>query len=217
MNARIGLMGVPGAGKTKLANAVKRALPEYKFIVCDKYAEKIGEEMDMQIGIEATYLPNLHIATKREQEVRKLVLEEKNYILCGTTFDTLCYAGFHAEVLASSAGDQEKKTGLLMREMTAAQLFAYMAIDLFSFTHVFYLPVTDPDLLVVIPYETELKVSPEMQALDKTLQDALRRYGNPATMLNDKHHKNVQAVVNAIKSEKNGTGPQGSLSGERTN
>lgn len=176
------------------------------FSIVDGYAEKLASKLDMSLGIESTYVPNLHIASYREQEVRKSVLENKNVIICGTMFDTLCYTGFHAEIIANAPGTQEEKSSVLMREMTTAQLFAYLAIDSYaSFDHMFYLPITDPELLVAISSKDDENAPPgEMEALDKTLQDALRRYGNPATVLNGKNNQNVKNAVEVIKSGKNG-------------
>jgi hypothetical protein len=69
----------------------------------------------------------------------------------------------------------------------------------------FYLPITDPELLVAISSRDDKDAPPgEMEALDKTLQDALRRYGNPATVLNGKNNQNVKNAVEVIKSGKNG-------------
>lgn len=207
MSTRIAVIGVPGSGKSRFASALKRALPEENLSIIDGYADKLQEKLNMTVGVEATYLPNLHIASFREQEVRKNILEDKNFICCGTMFETLCYGGFHAEIIANASGSVDEKNGVLMREITAAQLFAYLTIDSFvSFNHIFYLPITDPKLLVAVSSkEDESKPPGEIEALDKTLQDALRRYGNPATVLNDKHSKNVQTAVEIIKSGKNGT------------
>jgi hypothetical protein len=202
----IGVIGVPGSGKSRFAGSLKRAMPEMSFSIVDGYAEKLANRLDMSLGIESTYVPNIHIASYREQEIRKSTLENKNTIVCGTMFDTLCYTGFHAEIIANAPGTQEEKSSVLMREMTAAQLFAYLAIDSFaSFDHMFYLPITDPELLVAISSRDDKDAPPgEMEALDKTLQDALRRYGNPATVLNGKNNQNVKNAVEVIKSGKNG-------------
>lgn len=213
---RIAIIGVPGSGKTRFASALKRALPEYQFQVVDGYVEKLQQKMQMSIGVESTYLPNLHIASYREQEARRLTLEDKNFIVCGTMFDTLCYTGFHAEIIANASGDKDEKNGVLMRELTAAQLFAYLTIDSFAlYTHVFYLPITNPDLLVAVSSRDDDNQPPgEMEIFDKTLQDALRRYGNPATVLKEKHSKNVQQAIEIIKSGKNGTGNETPIAGE---
>lgn len=203
----VGIIGVPGSGKSRFAGSLKRAMPELSFSVVDGYAEKLKDKMQMSLGIESTYLPNIHIASAREQEIRKAVLEERNAIVCGTMFDTLCYTGFHAEIIANAPGTQDEKSSVLMREMTAAQMFAYMAIDSFaSFDHMFYLPITDPELLVAISSREDEAAPPgELEALDKTLQDALRRYGNPATVLKGKNNQNVKQAVEILKSGQNGT------------
>jgi len=207
MKARIGIIGVPGSGKTRLAQSIKKALPDYKFSICDGYAEKLEKNLQMTVGVNATYLPNIHIASEREQEIRKMMLEDKNFIVCGTVFDTLCYAGFHAEIVANTPGDEDEKNALLVREMNAAQLLAYLAIDsFFSFTHLFYLPVTNPDMLVAISNKDNVDELPgEAEVLDKTIQDALRRYGNPATLLQGKPAENVRTVVEAIEKVNSGT------------
>lgn len=213
----IGVIGVPGSGKSRFASALKRALPEYNFSVIDGYAEKLSQRLKMAIDIDATYLSNVHISSLREQEIRKNILEEKNFIVCGTMFDTLCYAGFHAEIVANTAGNQDSINGFLAREMTAAQMFAYLAIDTYSnLSHLFYLPITDPELLVAVANKDNPELLPgNSEILDKTIQDALRRYGSPATILNDKHSKNVQRAIEIIKSGENGThADTNSVSGE---
>jgi hypothetical protein len=213
----IGVVGVPGSGKSRFASALKRALPEYNFSIIDGYAEKLSEKLKMAVGVDATYLSNVHVSSLREQEIRKNVLDEKNFIVCGTMFDTLCYSGFHAEIVANTAGNQESINGFLAREMTAAQMFAYLAIDTYSnLSHLFYLPITDPELLVAVANKENAESFPgNPEILDKTIQDALRRYGSPATILNDKHGKNVQQAIEIIKSGKNGTHADANLvSGE---
>lgn len=213
---RIGLIGVPGSGKSRFAAALKRALPEYNFAVVDNYVEKLQQKLEMTAGVESTYLPNMHIASHREQEIRKLCLEDKNFIVCGTMFDTLCYTGFHAEIVANASGERNEKDGVLMRELAAAQTFAYMTIDSsISFTHFFYLPITDPDLLVAIASKDDENALPrDMEIFDKTIQDALRRYGSPATVLKNKHSKNVQQAIETIKSGNDGRNDETPVAGE---
>lgn len=203
---RIGVIGVPGSGKSRFASAIKKAMPDKNFAIIDGYVDKLSRKLEMAVGVEATYLPNLHIASAREQEIRRYHLEDRNFVLCGTIFDTLCYAGFHSEIIASSAGDQDEKTSVLAREISAAQTFAYMCVDTYSqFTHLFYLPVTDPELLVAVSNRENPDLPPtEVEAMDKTIQDALRRYGNPATILKGKHSKNVEDALEILKSGNNG-------------
>lgn len=203
----IGIIGVPGSGKSRLASGIKRALPEYNFSIIDNYAEKLSQKLDMAVGISATYLSNMHISSIREQEIRKNLLDDRNYIVCGTMFDTLCYTGFHAEIIANIPGDKDSVSGTLTREITAAQLFAYLAIDTYSnISHLFYLPVTNPELLVAVANKDNPSAPPgDPEVLDKAIQDALRRYGSPATILDDKHSKNLQKAIDVIKSGSNGT------------
>lgn len=206
MKYRIGLIGAPGAGKTRLASAIKRAMPEENFLVVDNYVEKICKKLDMAKGVDASYLPNMHIVSTREQEVRKASLESRNFIVCGTIFESLCYSGFHAEVIANSPGDQDTKSSLLAREVNSAQLFAYMALDTMMYlTHLFYLPITDPEIIVAVSKHNDPSSPPgEEEVLDKTIQDALQRFGNPATVLKEKHSENLNRVLETLRSEQNG-------------
>ena len=219
MNNRIAIIGVPGSGKTKFASALKRALPEQNFLVFDNYAQKLKQKLNMSLGVDATYLPNLHISSVREQEIRKMVLNDQNFIVCGTMFDTLCYTGYHAEIIANSSGSTDEKNGVLMREITAAQLFAYLVIDSFAvFNYIFYLPITDPELLVAVANKDNPSKKPnEDEGMDKTIQDALRRYGNPAIILGGKHSTNVKNAVQIIKMGINGPdNNKSSIAGEGT-
>lgn len=211
----IGLIGVPGSGKTKLANAIKRALPEDNFIIIDKYVDKLASQMKMNQGIDASYIPNLHIAVHREQEVRKQYLNEKNLIVCGTIFDTLCYTGFYAETVAQSPIDDELKNFSIQREVNAAQLFAYLCVDtLNAMTNLFYLPVTNPESFAAIPFNDKNAMPGENEILDKAMQEALRRYGNPATVLSPVHSKRISTVLEALKNDADGKRSETDSSGE---
>lgn len=206
----IGLIGAPNSGKTKLANAIKRNFPEKNFVIIDKYAERLGESLGMTIGYNTTYIPNMHIAITREQETRKAYLADKNVIVCGTVFDTLCYTGFYAESVANGA-DEDIKEFSLQREVNAAQMFAYMTIDTLNIvSHLFYLPVTDTESLLATPVSDPEAVPSEREILDKTMQEALRRYGNPATVLSPIHSKRMPTVLEILNAGE----PEADSSGE---
>jgi hypothetical protein len=211
----IGLIGVPTSGKTKLANAIKRAFPEKKYIIIDKYVEKLSPQLKMSTGFDATYIPNLHIAINREQEMRKAFLAGQNVIVCGTVFDTLCYTGFYAETVAQSA-DEDIKNFSLQREINAAQLFAYLCIDTLNVVNnLFYLPITDPDSLAAIPANDVNGLPGDNEILDKAMQEALRRYGNPATVLPPIHSKRMPTVLETLNAD--GQRSEADSSGERIN
>lgn len=205
MNKVIGLIGVPGSGKTKLANSIKRSMPEENFVIIDKYVEKLGKSLDMNIGLDGSYVSNLHIASQREMEFRKAYLSGKNVILCGTAFDTLCYTGFYAETIAQSPMDDEMKSFSIQREVAAAQVFAYFCIDtLNAMTNLFYLPVTNPESLAVMPFGKPDELPTDSDVLDKAMQEALRRYGNPATVLSPIHSKRSTTVLEELNKNADG-------------
>lgn len=218
MSKVIGLIGVPGSGKTKLANAIKRSFPEDNYVIIDKYAEKMGKSLEMNIGIDASYIPNMHIAVFRENETRKNYLADKNVIVCGTAFDTLCYTGFYAETVAQSPVEDNIKDFSLQREVAAAQVFAYFCIDTLNvMSALFYLPVTDPESLAALPFGKEKDSVPtEKEILDKAMQEALRRYGNPATVLSPIHSKRTPTVLEALKKNADGQRDETDNPRERT-
>lgn len=215
MSKIIGLIGVPGSGKTKLANAIKRAFPENNFVIIDKYVEKLSDQFKMGIGVNATYVSNLHIAVSREQETRKNYLAEKNIIVCGTIFDTLCYTGFYAETIAQSPIEDEVKSFSIQREVSAAQVFAYFCVDTLSVANnLFYLPITDPESFAAISVQNPKAETGENEVLDKAMQEALRRYGNPATVLSPVHSKRMPLVLETLNKNADANGIKTDSSGK---
>lgn len=201
----IGLVGVEGSGKSRVANALRKALPQHDFLVIDGYANKLGKALEMPLGPTSPYIANVHIATAREQELRKAMLAQRNIIVCGTMFDTLCHTGYYVELMREQPVPQNENRDL-QRELMWAQSLAIMTVDtLPSLTHAFYLPVTDPDLL--LPYPLKKNEEPGVpHALDKIYQLANRKYNDFAKTLLGSVNSKVDQIVKDLNDGDNSVG-----------
>lgn len=98
----IGIVGIPGSGKTALAEAIKEKTEakcgSCNTMVLDDYALKVAEENEILVGRDATYLGNLFILLRRIGMERQIVFEHQptNLITCGTLIDSAVYASMNA-------------------------------------------------------------------------------------------------------------------------
>jgi dephospho-CoA kinase len=94
---KIGLIGVPGSGKTFLAESLKSAFEKINdeenlpVAIVDGYVEELQDEVDLALSWMGTYIGNSHIALKRESKERVAAKDHKVVISCGTLFETSSY------------------------------------------------------------------------------------------------------------------------------
>jgi len=199
---KIGLLGIPGSGKTELATQIAEHFP--RGIVVDGYAEALSARLDVYIGPQANYIPNLMIAVEREQRERVAIKDHKNkldvMVTCGTVLDTLCYVAMKADAYA-----QQPKTDLiqrkLFREVSASQTLSIMLEDLWSYSHVFYLPPGN-DLIDIPGGEPEV-AGPFLEGVDDILRLGLfQKWKIPAvTMPRAKGERRLKLVLETILGE----------------
>ncbi len=176
---RIGLIGVPGSGKT----AVASKLSELGFDVIDNYAPDLAKSYDIYIGPHAQYISNLFIAQDRELEERSWDLgpQGKGRVTCGTLLDTLAYLAAKVEVY-SQAPKTDLNARRLYREMSAAQVVSLMMEELWRYTHTFYLPL-NPDALIDVPGAEPEPPGEFLRTVDVAINTGIMKWRIPATTL----------------------------------
>jgi hypothetical protein len=109
---KIGILGPPGAGKTKFANRLRRLMAQEddnaSVTVVDGYAQRIQRDTGLALGPWANWSESYMVAGyRRVQELRA----RKNYthvITVGTILDTVYYCGLAAESF-DVYGDSQSK------------------------------------------------------------------------------------------------------------
>jgi len=166
---QIGLSGIPGSGKSLLANRLKEVLIErqlYKSVdVVDNYTNDIEKDVDLSIGPETTYIGNMHVALGREAKER---ISRENHdlsIVCGTLFETSAYTAQKMEsdfrLVHQDAGekyDWQIRTDAVMRYISC------LYIDTVYYDKIYHL----------LPLSTNL--GHNFSLLEKNLQAAFNAF-----------------------------------------
>lgn len=152
---RIGLIGLPGSGKTILADALERAyvMDDASCAECntpvaivDNYAEQVAESGDWAIGLDGGWMVSVAISIERYNQERKAASEgAKTIITCGTLLESSVYMAMEFESQQSFA-TQPELPQLHARVEGGLRFFAAMYMDTFRYNKVFYLPpITAPE------------------------------------------------------------------------
>lgn len=140
---KIGLAGIPGSGKSALAEALKKELEgndQYKSInIIDGYVEDIENETDLAFGAFGTYIGNLHIALGREY--RERISGENNdlTITCGTLFETSAYLAQKMETEFSLLSEDSEKYDWNLRVDASMRVIACFYIDTVRYDKIYHL------------------------------------------------------------------------------
>jgi hypothetical protein len=156
-NLKIGLAGVPGSGKSKLALAIKNELEkqnEYEEVeIIDGYIDEIEKETDLALGFHGTYIGNMHVAIGREYRDR--IARENNdaVITCGTLFETSAYLAQKMEREFSVLEEEDEKYEWNLRVDASMRYISCLYIDTVRYDRIYHLsPLTtdgDADLTVL--------------------------------------------------------------------
>lgn len=139
---KIGLIGIPGSGKTELAEAIQTSeiSDDETPVIIDKYAELLTdpEEGDWGIGFAGGYLTNLEIALKRHNFERYWNAADLA-ITCGTVIETSVYTAMHFQDNQQYVPDDERENEA-KRIQASMEMLACMFMDTFKYDLVYYLP-----------------------------------------------------------------------------
>jgi hypothetical protein len=145
---RIGLVGVPGSGKSALAESIKKALEDIgnknhlPVAIVDGYVEQLQTEVDLALSWSGTYIGNNHVALKRESQERVASKDNKTVISCGTLFETSSYTAqaLQEDYELLEEDDMEGKHDLVLRTEAVTRILACLYADTLRYDHIFYLP-----------------------------------------------------------------------------
>lgn len=143
---RIGVIGVPGSGKTDLANDLQVLLCREdlgRHGVIDNYVDTVQESTNLALGFWASYLGNLEIALERANLERHA---GEDYITCGTLLETAAYQA-HYGARAVKTSDAPTAADELRRVEASMKVLACLYVDTFHYDHVFYLPASNSYLI----------------------------------------------------------------------
>jgi hypothetical protein len=202
---KIGLAGIPGSGKTKLAKAIQFALSDkYNSIeIIDDYVSSIEKQTDLALSFTAAYVGNIHVALGRAA-LERIAHENNDFtITCGTLFETSSYAVQSFEKDYANVTNEAQKHDFAQRSEATMRIFACFYVDLIKYDHIFYLtPVNVSD-------------DEEIGQLDKNLQAAFKAFdlfdytlleneGSTNEKIVNNRLEKVLKVINANNSEKQG-------------
>jgi len=201
---RIGLSGVPGSGKTELANAIKKHFDSKneKTLIIDNYVQDVEQDTILSLGFNAAYVGNIHVALERAARERK-AFESKEYdhiITCGTFYETSSYAVQSLETDYSFLHTDAEKYDFAQRVEATMRIFACFYIDLMKYDDIFYLSPLDisEDERVV---NLEKNLQSAFNAFNLTEYTPLLTEGADHEKIVNNRIKKVLEVLNANNTE----------------
>lgn len=216
----IGLIGMPGAGKTLLAEAIEAQLVKgdgecedcnTPVGIVDNYAEDISKRGDWAIGMDGGYMANIAIAIERYNRERVAIQNNKTTVTCGTVLESAVYAAMKFEVMSEFLSTDEEKLMQSRRIEATLKTFACMYMDAFPYTRLFYLPR-------IIPQENE---DTRMAKFDQNIQASFQSFAVPveplmfegegdATSITKKRLARIFTTKEEYESQSAGTGTRSS-------
>lgn len=131
---RVALVGVPGAGKSRIARKLEK---EFGFPVIDGYVDRLESRIDKSLGFNADFIPNLGVVYDRLFREWEVLKDEDSYILCGTILESACYTAMWASDTFGLAPDPMSHRQAINAFMDT---LGVITVENWGYDLVFYLP-----------------------------------------------------------------------------
>lgn len=144
---KVALLGAPGSGKTKVAQAISRRLnalagdrPEEHWAVVDGYVDRLAKRTGFPYGVEADWPMNVQVMGHRWEAEAHAVKDGNNAICCGTMYETMVYGSIYS--LTTIRQPHTEREMLQVSEYHAALMSFMGAMEntTMDYTVMFYLP-----------------------------------------------------------------------------
>jgi len=164
---RISLIGIPGSGKSELAEALSDHIIRNDGCECktpvsiiDDYVSDVSERLDLAAGFDGFYVINVAIALERLG--RERTASGKTVITCGSLIETTNYASLYVESHQRFWTTPEEEADNAKRTQAFLLMLGCLYMDSFNYDTVYYLPP-------VLPVSDD-----RMKVLDRNIQAAFQ-------------------------------------------
>jgi energy-coupling factor transporter ATP-binding protein EcfA2 len=176
---KIGLIGAPGSGKSKLARALAKTSP---YTVVDNYVDRLRKQDGLAYGGFGNYMDNIQVAFKRRELETKAAHSGANTITCGTIVDTNVYAFLWTDLVTT---DRNLIPLEHQRVETAMKTFGMLYAHLFDYDFAFYLPYVGEEAF--------------SRKIDQVILTTFEAYWTPAVfLLNDNITGRLEEITRVI-------------------
>lgn len=137
---RIGILGAPGAGKSKLVRALAK---EHGLTPVDGYVQRLQKATDLALGPWASYSEHFMVAGHRLAAENKAGLDKR--VCAGTIIDSIVYAAVKSDVAMAAGPDAAR--AVYLSAQASMQGLALIYSETWDYDISFWLPYSEEERL----------------------------------------------------------------------